>query len=96
MIVMQYTFQIKPGKLDEALKLAKDGRKNIWPTVNGRIYSSNIGPMNTIVIENEHKDITEQLKHSKQVIAKEAWGPWETKWNELVTGQSANHVWNVE
>ena len=44
MIVMQYTFQIKPGKFDEAINLAKDGRKNIWPFFSCKISfaSSNI------------------------------------------------------
>jgi len=96
MIVMRYTFQIKPGKDDEALKLAKDGRKNIWPSATSRIYTSNIGPNNTIVIENEHKDLVEQRKHSSQVVAKEEWGPWYARWTELITGNGVNEVWNLE
>ena len=96
MIVMQYTFQIKPGKFDEAVKLAKDGRKNIWPSVICRIYASNIGPMNTIVIENEFEDMAAQRKHMGQVVAKEEWGPWATSWDKLITGTSTNVVWTLE
>ena len=96
MIVMQYTFQIKPGKFYEALELAKDGRKNLWPDITSRIYSSNIGPMNTIIFENEFNDIAEQRKHMEQVVAKEEWGPWAERWFELVTGPHKNVVWNLE
>ena len=93
MIVMRYTFQIKPEKWDEALKLAMDGRKNIWPSVTGRIYSSNIGPMNTIVIENEFEDMAAQQKHMGQIVAKEEWDLWVTTWwDELITGTGTNEV----
>jgi hypothetical protein len=93
---MQYTFQIKHGKFYEALELAKEGRKNIWPTITSRIYSSNIGPMNTIVIENEFNDLVEQRKQAELISAKEEWDPWAEKWFKLVTGSSKNVVWNVE
>jgi hypothetical protein len=96
MIVMQYTFQIKQGKFYEALELAKDGRKNIWPNITSRIYSSNIGPMNTIIIENEFNDLAEQRKQAERVGAKEEWDPWVEKWFKLVTGPSKNVVWNLE
>jgi hypothetical protein len=51
MIVQRFTVQIKAGKLGEALELAKEGRKNIWPLFPSRIYSTFIGPMDTLVIE---------------------------------------------
>ena len=96
MIVMRWTFQIKPTKFDEALDLARDGKKNVWSNMNGKIYFSNIGPLNTIILENEFKDMAEREKLSAEVVAKEEWGQWLAKWNEVTTGEGNNEVWNVE
>lgn len=96
MIVMRWTFQIKPGKLDEALNLAKDGRKNIWDFYTSRIYTSNIGPWGNLVIENEFKDMAEREKLVTRVVENEKWAPWIAGWNELITGEGKNEVWNVE
>jgi hypothetical protein len=80
----------------EALELTKEERKNLWPTITSRIYSSTIGQMNTIVIENEFNNIAEQQKHMEQVAAKEGWGSWAESWWQLVAGTSKNEVWDLE
>ena len=96
MIVERFIRQIKHGKLNEALELAKEGRKNIWPEFSCRIFTSNIGTMNTIVTENEFEDMAEREKLYQQVVAKEEWGPWIDRWSELLTGNGANEVWDLE
>ncbi len=37
MIVERWTFQVKPDKFDDALKLAKEGRDEIWSFFASRI-----------------------------------------------------------
>ncbi|MFC1997229.1 hypothetical protein ACFLXI_06435, partial [Chloroflexota bacterium] len=81
MIVQRITVQIKPGKLDEALTLAKEGRRNVWTFFkSSKIYSSNIGPLSTIVFESEFDDLAEVDKLWKQLGTTENWGTWYTKW----------------
>jgi len=92
---MRWTFQIKSEKFDEALDLARDGKKNIWSNRTSKIYSSEIGPLNTIVIENEFEDMAARDKLNAEIDAKE-WGKWLARWNKVVTGEGKNEVWNVE
>ena len=96
MIVQRFTVQLKAGKLGEALELAKEGRKNIWPLFPSRIYSTFIGPMDTLVIENEYADLAEWEKLGHQIYAKEEWGQWVAKFNQLATGGGTIEIWNLE
>ena len=96
MIVERYVFHVKSGKFQEAIEWANEGRKNIWSQVPSKIYSSEIGPWNTIVIENEFEDFADRKKSMSPVGTSEAWAPWYAKWNELIDGHGKNEIWNVE
>lgn len=96
MIVDRFVVQVKPGKVDEALALAKEGRKNLWPFYPSRIYTPYFSRMNTIIIENEFKDMVEHDKLIPKVVANEGWGLWIEKWDELIAGPSTREIWNVE
>jgi len=95
MIVMRWTFQIKPQKFDDALDLARYGKKSVWPNRTCKIFFSEIGQLNTIIIENEFEDLAERDKLNAGIDEKE-WGQWLAKWNEVVTGEGKNEVWNME
>jgi hypothetical protein len=95
MIVVRYTLHIQPGKFQEAIEWANEGRKNVWSNTPGKIYSSTFGPMNTIVIENEYEDFAEWQK-SRQIGTTEKWASWVAKWNEIVDGHGTSEVWTVE
>ena len=95
MIVQRITVQIKHGKLNEALEMAKEGRSQ-WP-ISGRLYSSIYGKFNTVVFENEAENSAELDKYWEQVNASEEWGPLLVKWNELtVNGLSTNELWRLQ
>lgn len=97
MIVQRFTVQIKPSKMDEALELAKEGRRNVWPFFkSSKIYSSNIGPLSTIAFESEFEDLAEFDKLWKRLGVTDEWGTWYPKWMGVSTGQGANELWNVE
>jgi len=96
MIVQRFTFQMKKGKWEETVKMAKEGRKTIWPFITCRIYTNNYGPMNTLVFENEFKDMAELDKQWEQLEAKEEWAVWLAKLDELTTEEGKSELWNLE
>jgi len=49
--------RIKPGKLDEALTIAKEARR--ISKIPGRLYSSIYGRFSTVVFENEAENTQE-------------------------------------
>jgi len=73
-----------------------EGSKDIWSIYPTKVYSSQFGPMNTIIIDCEFKDVAEQQKLTAQVVEKAEWAAWITKFNELTTGQGINEVWNLD
>ena len=62
MIVNRYTIPIKPGKMNEAVKMALEGSKNIWSIYPSKVYTSNFGTMDKLIIDCEFNDVTEQQK----------------------------------
>ena len=98
MIVERWTLQIKPDKYDEALKLVKEGRDDVWSsfTRSSKVYSSNIGPRNTIVIENEFNDLADRQTLLGKTIETEKWDPWVARWRKVTLGPGVNEIWNVE
>jgi hypothetical protein len=97
MIVQRITIQVKSGKMDQALALAKEGRRNVWPFFkSSKIYSANIGPLGTIAFESEFENLTEFEVLWTRLGATEAWASWLAKWSQLVTEQGTNELWNLE
>ena len=95
MIVVRWIFQVKPSRFSEAVDLARDGKKNVWPNRTSRIYFSEIGPLNAIVFENEFENMAEREKLNSEIDEKK-WGQWLPKWNDVITTDCKNEVWNVE
>ena len=97
MIVERFTVPIKPGKMEEAVNLLKDGRKNIWPEFsNCRIYSPNFSDNDTVVISSDFEDIVEHRDLWEIVGAKKEFDEFLQKWNEVVTGGGTHQIWNLE
>ena len=95
MIVNRYTIPVKPGKMDQAVKMALEGSKNVWSIYPAKVYTSNFGTMDTLIIDCEFKDVTEQQKLTAQVVVMEEWASWAAKFNELMLGQGTNEIWNL-
>jgi hypothetical protein len=95
MIVNRYTIPVKPGKMDEAVKMALEGSKNIWSNYPTKVYTSNFGTMDRLIIDCEFKDVTEQQKLTARVVATKEWAQWIDKFNEFLIGQGTNEVWNL-
>ena len=93
MIVNRFIIHVKPGKMDEALKMATEGSKSIWSVYPSKVYASMFGPMNTMIIDCEFKDVAEQQKLTAQVSATDEWASWLVKFNELITGQGTYELW---
>ena len=96
MIVQRFTLQYKNGKWDELVELAKDGMKNVFPFFSTKFYSMNYGPMNTFVFDNEFEDMAELEKLWEQLSAKEEWGLWLAKLDELTTEEGKAELLTLE
>ena len=96
MIAERFTFQVKPGKWDKAVKLAKEGKKNVWPFISSRIYTVWFGPMQTIVFELEFKDMADHDKKWEKLNAKKKWGTWVAKWQELIAVHGTHEIWGLD
>ena len=95
MIVNRYTIPVKPGKMNEAVKMALEGSKNIWSIYPSKVYTSNFGTMDTLIIDCEFRDVHEQQKLTAQVVEMKEWDLWIAKFNELTIGQGTNEIWNL-
>ena len=80
---------------DEAVKMALEGSKNIWSIYPTKVYTSNFGTMDKLIIDCEFKDVTEQQKLTAQVAAMKEWAQWIAKFNELTIGQGTNEIWKL-
>ena len=96
MIVERFTIPIKPGNIEEALNLLKDGRKNIWPFFSCRIYSPWFSEQDTLIADNDFEDMAEHDKLWEQVGAKEEWSVYLGKLNELIDGPYTHTLWTLE
>ncbi len=96
MIVERFTIPIKPGNLEDALNLLKEGKKNIWPFFSCRIYSPYFSQSDTLVVDNDFEDMAEHEKLWEQLSAKEEWTAFIEKWDELRAGQSTHHIWGLD
>jgi hypothetical protein len=96
MIVERFTIPIKPGNLDEALNLLKDGKENIWPFFSCRIYSPYFSEQDTLVVDNDFEDMVEHDKLWEQLFAKEEWNAFIEKWDKLRAGRGTHHIWGLD
>ena len=93
MIVQRIIVQIKPGKLNEALEIAKGARKR-WP-FPGRLYSSIYGNFDQIVFDFDAENQAELDKYWEEATSSEEWGPMIAEWNKLIVPGSPNELWNL-
>jgi hypothetical protein len=93
MIVQRITVHIKPGKINEAVELAKQARRR-W-SIPGRLYSSIYGTFNTVVLDFEAENQAELDKYWEETFADEEWGAFLAKWDALHVAGDTNELWNL-
>ena len=96
MIVERYTLIVKNGKWDEALDLFKEGRRIFGLSFPAEFTLVTTANVNTLVIDNEFKDMAEHDKLWEQLAAKEEWPQFMAKMNELTTEQGSHTLWTLE
>ena len=96
MIVERWTFQLKPKKYQKAFELAKEGRDDVWSFIPCKIFSPNVGPRNTIVIENEFNDLSDRQTQMGKMFENEKWDSWIERWDKVTLGPGVNEIWNIE
>ena len=100
MIVYRWEWLIKHTRFQEATKLLKEGGESFWKAGKYvyRVYSSDVGPGDTLVFEAEAEDDTHFTEIFKGL---EAWsnGPfgkdWWHKFDDMVERQTSTERWNI-
>lgn len=94
MLVNRRTFMVKTGRVEEAAKLLKAGEKYHKHVPTNRIYISDIGTYNQVVLELEFENMTEYERF---------WAEWEAspdleafmkKWHKVTKG-GISEIWQL-
>ena len=95
MLVHRHIIQVKPGRGPEVIEMLKAEDERTGYTDKTRIYTSNIGPVHTMIYEIEFENLSE---------LEESWTEWwslpETpafmeKWNELIETGGSSETWTL-
>ena len=100
MIVYHWTWLIKNNRLGEAAGSAKEGCQSFWKAEKyvTRIYSSDLGPGNNLVIEAEGEDeahFTEVWKHLDKWSGEPYGTDWWKRFNDTVERFISTERWNL-
>ena len=93
MYINRRTFKVKPGAMEEAVKLAKYEIER--SESNGIVYTAEFGPFDVMVVDFQFESLAEYQK---------GWSEWATtpeavkfleKWHTLVESGGTNELWLV-
>jgi hypothetical protein len=100
MLVDRRTFIVKKGHWDEAIGLLRELKQKAGEVSAGamRIYSSMIGPFDTIAYEWEIAGLDAwQHALSAYMTANAEWeAAWMTRWNTVTEPGGALEIWRIE
>ncbi len=100
MTVYRWAWLIKHTRFEEATKLLKEGGESFWKAGKYvyRIYSSDVGPGDTLVFEAEAEDDAHFTEIFKRL---DAWSnapfgkDWWNKFNDMVERSTSTERWNL-
>ena len=94
MLVHRVTWNVKPGKQEEAEELLRKAGE-MYPSPHVvRVYVPETGPFNTLVYEVEFENLADYQAHWQKWYALPGRAEFMEKWNELVTG-GGDQLWNL-
>ena len=96
MIVNRLTFRVKPGCMEEVLKMVKAERAKLDNPKMARIYTPNIGRFDLLVEDLEFENLAEFDKFWTAWGSKPETAEFMEKWETLVETGGFGEIWNLE
>jgi hypothetical protein len=100
MLVNRRTFIINSGHYDEAVALLQEARQISQSSVGFadtqfRIYTSEFGPFDTIVLETEHEHLAAYEHYWDAAFSHPTIPEWFTRWKQVTAPGGSNEIWRV-
>jgi hypothetical protein len=98
MIVKRTLYNIKQGRMREALELLKESEAQVREdgfTGAFRIYMSSIGKLGQLAYEWEHASLAEYEKAESQWVARPTTPAWMEKWHGVWEGGGISEIWRI-
>ena len=95
MIVNRRTFNVRPGRMEEAVELAAKELERGGNFGAVRIYTISIGRFDQMAIEWEFQNLAEYEKGWAEWIARPTSADFLDKLNELIKSGGTNEIWNL-
>ena len=95
MIVGRLTFNIKPGRMDEALALFKAEVERYPGPGATRVYGPSTSPFDVLAIENEFESYAQLEAFFAERSADPGTADFYKQWGELRAGGGTSEVWTL-
>jgi hypothetical protein len=94
MFINRITFKVKPGVMDEVVKLSKAEIERTGSKAT--VYTPYFGPNDVVVFDFEFESIEASEKYWDEWFASPEGDQFMKKFNTLVESGGSNELWNVE
>ena len=94
MLVERFTWHVKPGCVDEFTKLL-DAERQRYDKITARIYTSYIGPNNTVMWEGEFEDEKERQAFWDEWLQQPESQVLMGKMTAFERGGGSHELWNL-
>jgi len=94
MLVERFTWHVKPGCVDEFTELL-DAERQRYDKATARIYTSYIGPNNTVMWEGEFEDEEERQAFWEEWLQQPEAQVLMEKMTTLERGGGSHELWNL-
>ncbi len=98
MLINRRTFKIKPGRMEEAVKLIKDFVEEVGVPAGGanpRLSTAFFGAFDVLFMEVEHENLDHYQKYWNELFNLPAMGRFFETWNSLTEVGGVNELWEV-
>jgi hypothetical protein len=96
MVVQRATYNIKPGRMEDALALAKaEIDKGGMESRAVRLYSPNVAPLDVLAVEWEWDSLAQREQEWAKWLATDAAAAFAPKWADVIAGGGTEEIWNL-
>ena len=95
MIVQRITYNVKPGRMQEAVALAAEQKVRYAGAVPVRVYGPGLSPLDALAVEFEFENIAALDALWSRMGADPVWMAFMEQWNALMAGGGTNNTWTL-